>query len=128
MSRHSEVIRRDLKPVTFPTQPERYQKNNQPTNEPTHLPTTPLIFLLAPLGSTIVRLIILSKTEGAFAPGAKLDSGAAAAANDRRAVVVALFPDAVRIIRLNVKRRAMVLFRYFCCLLAPSNSRKPISR
>ena len=51
----------------------------------------------------MVKLMILSKIEGADAPGARGDS-CAAAANDR---YVVLFSAAVRISLRQVKRRAM---------------------
>ena len=55
----------------------------------------------------MVKLMILSKTEGAAAPGAKGDS---AAPNDRSCVDVELLPEAtaVRNNRLQVKRNAIV--------------------
>ena len=55
----------------------------------------------------MVKLMILSKTDGADAPGAKVDSGAAAAANDRSIVPLL---DAVRIIRPKVNRNDMLIF------------------
>jgi hypothetical protein len=74
----------------------------------------PLIFLLAPLGSTIVKLIILSKTEGVVPPRAEADSSEPAVANDRSAMFLPVRPaaageqDICFASRLQAKRSAIV--------------------